>query len=80
MARERPSLLLVDATFPGVELDELIRLVRPHVGTCPVVMFSDRPPAVIEALVRDIGAAGSIPKEAAGGELWTRLQPFFSQT
>lgn len=79
MANERPDLLLVDATFPGVEHDELVRLVSPHTSACPVVLFSDRSPAVIEALVRDINAVGSIPKEAAGGELWARLQRFLPE-
>lgn len=78
--RDRPDLLLVDATFPGIGHPELVALVRPHAGARPVVLFSDRSPDVIEVLVRDIGAAGSVPKEAATGELWARLRGFLELT
>lgn len=79
MAAQTPDLLLVDATFPGIAHEELVRLVSPHAKSCPVVLFSDRSPDVIEALARDMNAAGSIPKEAASGELWPRLQRFLPE-
>lgn len=44
VARERPSLLLVDRTMPRVDGDELIRRLRADPGTAslPIVVLSAR--------------------------------------
>jgi DNA-binding response OmpR family regulator len=66
IAKSRPDLLLVDATFPGIDLDTLVTLVKPHAETYPVVLFSDRPTDEIGALVPRIGAKGAVAKAPAG--------------
>lgn len=76
MTRERPDLLLVDATFPGIDHAALAALVKPHAGACPVVVFSDRPAGELETLVTQMGARGALPKDSADG-LGRKLQAFF---
>ena len=76
VARERPDLLLVDATFPDVTDDELVQVLARHVAALPVVMFSDRAAADVEALVTRTGARGAVPKD--GVTLAERLHPFLS--
>jgi DNA-binding NarL/FixJ family response regulator len=74
IAAARPDLLLVDATFPNVTDDDLVTLVSRHVGSFPVILFSDRPDAEVRDLVARCGARGSVPKEGAG--LAERLAAF----
>lgn len=75
VAKESPTLLLVDATYPGVDHDQLEAFVRPHAATHPVVVFSDRPEAELEILAKRLGAVGLVPKDA-GETLPARLTPF----
>lgn len=76
VADNAPELLLVDATYPGVTDDDLVVALAPHVGSLPVVFFSDRPEAEIRSLVLRVGARGSVPK--SGATLLERLGPFLS--
>lgn len=76
LAREAPDLLLVDATFPGVSDDVLVAAVSKHVASLPVVFFSDRAEAEVQALVARSGARGCVPKE--GATLANRLSPFLA--
>lgn len=77
VSRERPTLLLVDATFPDVDHDSLAALVKPHAATCTVVVFSDRPAAELADLVERMGARGAVPKDAVGN-LKKSLDPFLA--
>lgn len=76
VGREGPDLLLVDASYPGLADDAFVAFVAPHVGTHPVVLFSDRSDAECAALTARIGARGYVPKD--GATLAARLAPFFS--
>lgn len=76
VTRVCPDLLLVDATFPDVDDEQLVAAVRRHSATLPVVLFSDRAEADVRALVDRCGARGFVAKGSA--ELGTRLDPFFS--
>jgi DNA-binding NarL/FixJ family response regulator len=78
--REAPDLVLVDATFPGIDREELVRHLTPHAGRARFVMFSDKPEAEIAALAARVGAVGVVPKEAAGDTLGDRLEPFLAQS
>lgn len=73
---ERPALLLVDATFPGVSDDLLVDAIARHARALPVVIFSDRAEAEVRALVSRSGARGFVPKD--GATLAERLAPFFT--
>jgi DNA-binding NarL/FixJ family response regulator len=77
VAREKPALLLVDATYPGVTDDQLVAAVARHVAALPVLIFSDRPDEEIRELVRRTGARGAVPKD--GSTLADRLTPFLSE-
>jgi DNA-binding response OmpR family regulator len=74
VARGKPDLLLVDATYPGVTDDDLVTAVARHVGALPVLIFSDRADEEIRMLVARTGARGSVPKD--GATLADRLMPF----
>lgn len=75
LARDRPDLVLVDATYPNVTDDDLVAAVSKHVASVPVVFFSDRPEAEVRTLVVRSGARGAVPKE--GATLAARLGEFF---
>jgi DNA-binding NarL/FixJ family response regulator len=72
--RERPDLLLVDATFPGVTDDQLLAAISRHVAARPVVLFSDRSERELLSLVDRSGARGHMPKD--GATLVERLSAF----
>lgn len=74
VAKARPDLLLVDATFPGVADDDLIAILQRHVALLPVVLFSDRPQKDVDGLVARSGARGAVPKD--GASLAGRLEAF----
>jgi DNA-binding NtrC family response regulator len=60
---ERPDLVLVDVMMPAMSGDKLVEIaLKHHAGTCPMVLFSDRPAADLERLARACGAAGFIQK------------------
>lgn len=77
VAREKPDLMLVDATYPGVSDDELVAAISPHVGALPVLLFSDRAEEEVGSLVRRSGARGAVPKD--GATLADRLTPFLKK-
>lgn len=77
VAKDRPDVLLVDATFPGVTDDDLVAVLARHVASLPVVLFSDRPEAQIRELVARSEARGFVPKD--GATLAERLTPFLTE-
>jgi DNA-binding response OmpR family regulator len=76
ISKDRPDLLLVDATFPGVTDEDLVAAVSRHAAAIPVVLFSDRPEGEVRALVSKSGASGFVPKD--GATLAERLKPFLA--
>ncbi|MBX3208873.1 MAG: response regulator [Labilithrix sp.] len=77
VVREKPDLLLVDATYPGVTDDELVAAIAPYVRALPVLFFSDRAEEDVGVLVRRSGARGAVPKD--GATLADRLTPFLKK-
>jgi DNA-binding response OmpR family regulator len=63
---ERPDLVLVDVSMPGLSGDELVRMVKgnPRAAGVSVVLFSSRDAGELEALARRCGAAGYLVKRA----------------
>jgi DNA-binding NarL/FixJ family response regulator len=78
VAKDRPDLVLVDATYPGVTDDDLVDALIQHVEALPVVLFSDRPEAEIRTLVARTGARGFVPKD--GATLADRLTGFLADS
>jgi DNA-binding response OmpR family regulator len=59
----KPDLVLVDVNMPAMNGDKLVQIAQKHHGAaCPIVLFSDKPPAELERLARSCGAAGFLPK------------------
>lgn len=77
VAKERPDLLLVDATFPGITDADLVTLVSQHASAIPVVLFSDRKNAELEELASQMNARGVVPKD--GTALAGNLAPYLSR-
>jgi DNA-binding NtrC family response regulator len=62
---ERPDLLLVDVTMPGLTGDRVARIVLNHQHhRCPVVFYSDHPDEELAGMVASSGAAGYIRKSS----------------
>ncbi|MDF2697346.1 MAG: hypothetical protein K0S65_5729 [Labilithrix sp.] len=76
VAKDRPDLLLVDATFPGVSDSDLVDAISRQAAAIPVVLFSDRPEGEIRDLVAKSGARGFVPKD--GATLAERLTTFLA--
>ena len=76
LAKDRPDLLLVDATFPGVTDEMLVEAVSRRSSELPVVIFSDRPETEVRDLVERSGARGFVPKD--GATLAERLNVFLA--
>jgi DNA-binding NarL/FixJ family response regulator len=74
VAREKPDLLLVDATYPNVTDDDLVAILL-GLKKQAFVLFSDRQPAEVAALVDKTGARGFVPKD--GSTLAERLREYF---
>src|SRR5262245_1587889 len=60
---EKPDLVLMDVTMPGLRGDQLVNIAqRSPVHDCPIVWFSDRFDAELARLVKRCGAVGYIKK------------------
>jgi DNA-binding NarL/FixJ family response regulator len=73
VAREKPDLLLVDATYPNVTDEDLVTILLRQ-SVVPFVLFSDRQEAEVAALVKRTGARGFVPKD--GSTLAQRIRAF----
>jgi DNA-binding response OmpR family regulator len=76
LAREAPDVVLVDIGFPGLRPSDVASLVRPHVATCPFLVFSDRPAQELAAYVAELGACGSVRKDVDASALAEAVGPF----
>jgi DNA-binding response OmpR family regulator len=78
--RERPDLVLVDVSMPGLQGDKLIECLLSHrLHRCPLVLHSDKPEAELQQLVRSSGAAGFIAKRTDGAELAQAVAAFLAR-
>ena len=62
LRREKPDLALLDVTMPTLRGDKLAEIAIQHGIACPIVLFSDRPAAELDAMARSVKAAGYIRK------------------
>jgi len=76
LRRERPDLTLLDVTMPTLRGDKLAEIAISHGIDCPIVLFSDRPAAELEAMVKAVKAAGYIQKAGDMDEVVRSVQRF----
>jgi CheY-like chemotaxis protein len=63
IAREKPDVVLLDVNMPGLDGDELARLVKVHADPrTRVILHSSQPQDELEQLAREAGAIGGIEK------------------
>ena len=62
LARAHPALLLLDANMPTLDGRTICGLVKRHMKTLPIVLFSSLSPEELQALVSQCGADGYITK------------------
>jgi DNA-binding response OmpR family regulator len=78
LARAHPALLLLDAYMPTVDGRIICSLVKRHMKTLPIVLFSSLSSEELQALASQCGADGYIAKDGdydrIAAEL-TRLVP-----
>ena len=74
LARERPDLLLLDLMLPGVDGMEILRRVREHDATLPVVVLTalGGEPDKVRGL--DLGANDYVTKPFSVAELLARIR------
>ena len=60
----RPDIALVDVGMPGLQGDRLVQIAHRHGAgeICPVILFSERKRAELDALAELCGASGAISK------------------
>lgn len=61
---EKPALVLMDVSMPGLRGDALVQIAGRYDGhRCPIVLFSAQPIEELERIVESsVGVAGYIPK------------------
>jgi DNA-binding response OmpR family regulator len=83
LARAHPALLLLDANMPTLDGRTICALVKRHMKTLPIVLFSSLSADELKALVAQCGADGYITKsgdyDRIAAEL-TRLVPHRRRT
>lgn len=63
------NLVLLDVNMPGLDGPALVRVIRHTYNQLPVVLYSNMEPAVLERIVRFIGADGAVVKDASDDKL-----------
>lgn len=76
LRREKPDLALLDVTMPTLRGDKLAEIAIQHGVACPIVLFSDRPAAELEAMVKAVKAAGYIRKTSDMDEVVRSVERF----
>ena len=76
LRREKPDLALLDVTMPTLRGDKLAEIAIQHGIACPIVLFSDRPAAELDAMAKAIKAAGYIRKTGDMNEVLRSVQRF----
>lgn len=67
------DLVLLDVNMPGLDGPALVRVIRHTYNHLPVLLFSNMETAVLERIVRHIGADAAIVKDATDEELGQKL-------
>lgn len=76
LRREKPDLALLDVTMPTLRGDKLAEIAIQHGIGCPIVLFSDRPEAELDQMVRTVKAAGYIRKTADMDDIVRSVERF----
>jgi DNA-binding response OmpR family regulator len=76
LRRENPDLALLDVTMPTLRGDKLAEIAINHGVLCPIVLFSDRPAAELDEMVKSVKAAGYIRKSGDMDEVLRSVQRF----
>lgn len=78
---QTPDLVLVDVKMPALSGDSLVQIVKsqPDAHRCPLVLWSSKPPAELEKLVKTSGADGYIHKSAGADELAEKVRLFLGE-
>ncbi len=64
LAAEKPDLVLMDVSMPGLRGDALLAIGQRYESyRCPVVLFSSQPSEELASIVSSLGLAGYIPKD-----------------
>ena len=78
--RERPDLVLIDVSMPGLQGDKLVQVMLSHrLHRCPLVLHSDKPEDELKELVRSSGASGFIQKKTDGAALAQAVAAFLGR-
>lgn len=67
------DLVLLDVNMPGLDGPALIRVIRHTYNQLPVLLYSNMEKAVLERIMRYVGADGAVPKDASDQELASLL-------
>lgn len=82
IASERPDLILLDVGMPEMSGTRFLELAarddffRDFFEGTPVVLYSERPAAELDAICRRLNAAGALSKALPEGELVARVASF----
>lgn len=76
LRREKPDLALLDVTMPTLRGDKLAEIAIQHGVGCPIVLFSDRPAAELQAMASAVKAAGYIRKTGDMDEVIRSVERF----
>jgi CheY-like chemotaxis protein len=61
---EKPDLVLMDVSMPGLRGDKLLEIAQRYERhRCPIVLFSSQPAEELSGIVASLGLAGFIPKD-----------------
>jgi len=63
------DLVLLDVNMPGLDGPALVRVIRHTYNQLPVLLYSNMEKAVLERIVRHIGADGAVIKDSTDEEL-----------
>lgn len=63
------DLVLLDVNMPGLDGPALVRVIRHTYNQLPVVLYSNMEQAVLERIVRYVGADGAVVKDATDDKL-----------
>ena len=74
-----PDFILLDVMMPALTGPELARVVRKHLSTF-IILYSSRPQAELNELVRELDVAGAISKALGEAEFARELTRIIRQT
>ena len=80
LVSNRPDLILVDGSVPGIEAEAVVRAARAVEGPVRVVLFSGRSESELEEKARAVGADGYLPKQSPPKDFVAGVMSFLAPT